>query len=323
MEIGTDEIDELDDFETEETQQQEETPQEEPQEDYIDTLLKSKGIEDRNKIKFEDDNGEIEERSWDDLSNNDKVNILQSSEPVSETGLDSTEVELINAIRQSGLSPSEYLQNIGQQSVNNYVQNSYTPQYIVDDYSDDDLYKADLMSRTGISEEEAQEELDRAKTNETLFQKQIQSIRNEYKTIEQENAQQAQAEQEQYYAQQQQQFNNEIVDQINNFTEFSGYDLNLENEDMQMLYDFITGTDAAGNNYFAKALTDPKTLVQAAWLTLNGQQMIEDITHYFQNEISNVRKESYKKGVSDAQKQTSTYVSKGKKSTYADDLDDF
>jgi hypothetical protein len=39
---------------------------------------------------------------------------------------------------------------------------------------------------------------------------------------------------------------------------------------MQELYEFITGYDAAGNNYFAKALTDPKTLVQTAWLALNG-----------------------------------------------------
>jgi len=54
-------------------------------------------------------------------------------------------------------------------------------------------------------------------------------------------------------------------------TEFEGYDLNLGDEDMQILYDFITGTDAAGNNYFAKTLADPQTLVKTAWLTLNGE----------------------------------------------------
>jgi len=81
---------------------------------------------------------------------------------------------------------------------------------------------------------------------------------------------------------------------------------------MQMLYDFITGTDAAGNNYFAKALSDPKTLVQAAWFTLNGQQMINDITEYFQKEITKVRKESYEKGKLDANKPTNTvYRNKG------------
>lgn len=71
---------------------------------------------------------------------------------------------------------------------------------------------------------------------------------------------------------------------------------------MQELYDFITGQDAAGNNYLAKALSDPQVLVKTAWLALNGDQMINDITSYFQKEIASVRKESYKKGVTDTQK---------------------
>lgn len=37
---------------------------------------------------------------------------------------------------------------------------------------------------------------------------------------------------------------------------------------MQELYDFITGQDAAGNNYLAKALSDPHVLVKTAWLAL-------------------------------------------------------
>lgn len=64
-------------------------------------------------------------------------------------------------------------------------------------------------------------------------------------------------------------------------SDFSGYDLNMDDEDKEMLYDFIVGVDGAGNNYFAKALSDPKILVRTAWLALNGEQMIHDITEYF------------------------------------------
>jgi hypothetical protein len=42
-----------------------------------------------------------------------------------------------------------------------------------------------------VTDEEAQEALERAKSNETLFSKQIQAIRNEYKAIEDENIRQA------------------------------------------------------------------------------------------------------------------------------------
>ena len=98
---------------------------------------------------------------------------------------------------------------------------------------------------------------------------------------------------------------------------------------MQELYEFITGYDAAGNNYFAKALTDPKTLVQTAWLALNGQQMIDDITDYFQKEITKVRQESYKKGMEDAINKNNNsglvYRTKSTKSQNQiyNDLDDF
>lgn len=276
---------------------------EEGEDDFLTSLLKSRGIEDKSKIKFATEEGDVEEVDWDSLSNEDKLNILSSSESTPENGLDESEIQLINAIRNSGMSPSEYLQFIGNGEVERYIQNSQEPQYEIDEYSDDELFLMDFMSRMGeVTEDEATEALERAKANEGLFKKQIEAIRNEYKQAEQENQMQAQLEQEQIAQQQYDQFSDQIVDEINNLTEIQGFELNMENDDMQELYDFITGYDAAGNNYLAKALSDPHILVKTAWLALNGDQMINDITSYFQKEIANVRKESYKKGVTDTQK---------------------
>ena len=278
-------------------------PEEVKEDDFLTSLLKSRGIEDKSKIKFETEEGDVEEVDWDSLSNEDKLNILSSSESSPENGLDESEIQLINAIRNSGMSPSEYLQFIGNGEVERYIQNSQEPQYEIDAYSDDELFLMDFMSRMGeVTEDEATEALERAKANEGLFKKQIEAIRNEYKQAEQENQMQAQIEQEQIAQQQYDQFSDQIVDEINNLTEIQGFELNMENDDMQELYDFITGYDAAGNNYLAKALSDPHILVKTAWLALNGDQMIDDITSYFQKEIASVRKESYKKGVTDTQK---------------------
>ena len=275
---------------------------EEGEDDFLTSLLKSRGIEDKSKIKFATEEGDVEEVDWDSLSNEDKLNILSSSENTPENGLDESEIQLINAIRNSGMSPSEYLQFIGNGEVERYIQNSQEPQYEIDEYSDDALFLMDFMSRMGeVTEDEAIEALERAKANESLFKKQIEAIRNEYKQAEQENQMQAQIEQEQIAQQQYDQFSDQIVDEINNLKEIQGFELNMENNDMQELYDFITGQDAAGNNYLAKALSDPRILVKTAWLALNGDQMINDITSYFQKEIASVRKESYKKGVTDTQ----------------------
>ena len=319
---------EVTDPQEQKTEEQNDT--EEEKEDFISSLLKSRGIEDKSKIKFATEEGDVEEVDWDSLSNEDRLNILSSSESTFENTLDESEVQLISTIRNSGMSPSEYLQFVGNGEVQRYIQNTQQPQYEIDAYSDDELFLMDFMSRTGdITEDEAMEALERAKANETLFNKQVEAIRKEYKQAEQENQMQAQLEQEQAAQQQYEQFSNQIVDEINGLTEIRGFDLNMNEEDMQSLYDFITGKDQAGNNYFAKALSDPRILVKTAWLALNGDQMIDDITNYFQKEIANVRKTSYKKGVEDTQQKinkSNNVIFKNKpKSQQEDynDLDDF
>ena len=294
--------------------------------DFLDIFLKEKGINDKSKIKFENEEGVVEEVDWNTLSNEDKLNILNSSKE--DNSLDDSEIQLIQTIRNSGMNPQEYLDYIGKDEVNRYIQNNTTPQqYEIDQYSDDELYVMDLISRMGdLPEDEVIDALEKAKSNESLYKKQVDAIRKEYKQAEHDNQMQGQYEREQQEQQEYEQFSNKIVDEINGLTEIQGFDLNMENDDMQTLYDFITGEDAAGNNYFAKALSDPKTLVKTAWLALNGDQMVSDITKYFQKEIANVRKESYKKGVEDTQKKmNNNVVFKNTSSTKIDDdiLDDF
>lgn len=294
-------------------------------EDFMQFLLKSKGIEDMSKIKFENDEGSVEEVNWDDLSNEEKFNILNSSDNSPETDLDDNEIQLINAIRSSGLTPSEYLQKLQNDGIDSYIQNSQAEayQYQVDQFDDDELFIYDFLSRMGdVTKEEAQEALERAKSNESLFAKQIGAIRNEYKSSEEESIRQSQIEQEAQAQEQYEQFANTIADQIDNLSDFSGYDLNMDDEDKQSLYEFITGVDGAGNNYFAKALSDPETLVKIAWFALNGEQMIDDITEYFQKEISKVRKESYTKGKTDATKSKPDVIYKDKQRERSEELFD-
>lgn len=301
------------------------------EEDFISSLLKTKGIEDKSSIKFEDEYGNINEVDWDSLDNETRLNILDTTQGNPETDLEDSEIELINAIRRSQLSPAEYVQYIAQSGVNGYIRDSMRQnmQFTIDQYDNDDLYVMDLMSRTGISEEEAQEALENAKSNEDVFSKQMGAIRNEYRQIEAENYQQAQIAQAQQAQDQFNQFADSVANVIDNFTTFSDYDLNLEPEDKQELFEFLTGFDAAGNNHFAKTLADPNLVVPMAWFALNGTRMIDDITDYYNKEITQVRKASYAKGFEDGQNNTDdrnfVYKNKSnssKSSQYYDDFDD-
>ena len=73
---------------------------------YIREKLIKEGINDSNKIKFEDEQGNIQEKSWNDLTEEEKLNILKTpnvkqTDPseASNYGLDDSETALINYLR--------------------------------------------------------------------------------------------------------------------------------------------------------------------------------------------------------------------------------
>lgn len=65
--------------------------------DVVSEYLKQKGISDINKIKYEDEYGVEEEKSWDELEGHEKLNILNQLDD--DTNLNNDEIMLINAIR--------------------------------------------------------------------------------------------------------------------------------------------------------------------------------------------------------------------------------
>ena len=309
MAIGIDDLD--DDDILEPGQQQEiQTPpatpstKQETEGDFMSDFLKTRGIDDLNNINFEGDNGEIVQRSWNDLSNEEKINILNM--PLEEqhednNGLTDEEIALLSQIRQSNLSPSEYLQQIAGEQV------EITPQYKIDDLSDDEVYLLDLESRVGeLSDEEAAEALNTVKSNEDFFKKQVEGIRKEYKEREDLKTQQEEAQREQ---EQQEAFENyqaQVVDAINGFTSIGNFDLNFEDADKEELAEFMLSRDQAGKNYLFEALQDPETLTRAAWFILNGEEAFNNISDYFAQQIKLVSENQYKKGLEEGKKGVQT-----------------
>jgi hypothetical protein len=69
---------------------------------------------------------------------------------------------LLNQIRQSNLSPSDYIKQLQGQPAE--------PVYKIDDLSDDEIYLLDLEDRVGeLSDDDAAQALAIAKQNEQLF----------------------------------------------------------------------------------------------------------------------------------------------------------
>ena len=305
-------------------------PSQQEDDDYMSDFLKSRGIEDSSKIKFENEEGNIEERDWNSLSKEEKLNILntplQMEEP-EDNGLSDEEVQLLNTIRQSNLTPSQYIQQIqGQQVVQE-------PRYKVDDLSDDEIFILDLESRVGeLSDDETAQALNNAKQNEELYKKQIEGIRKEYKEREDMQIQQEEATLEQEQQEAYNQFQDSVIGAIDNFNSIGNLNLNFEDSDKEELAQFMLTRDEQGNNYLWQALQDPDTLVRAAWFILNGDEAFNNVSEYFINQIKLVSENQYKKGVEDGKKgissRTSTVVINNQKTNHhqsynsINDLDD-
>lgn len=333
MEISINDLDDDDVLEVQKDNpngQQEQKTQNYQADDFVLDILSSKGISDPSKIKFQDDDGNIEEKDWNSLTKEEKINILNTpveNQHHESDDLTDEEIELLNQIRQSNLTPNEFITQI---KGNQVVQD---PIYKIDDLSDDEVFLLDLESRVGeLDDDSAAQALNLAKQNEDLYKKQVDGIRKEYKDREDFESKQEQAEIEQQQHEAYNQFSNQVINAIDQFNSIGNLDLDFEESDKEELAEFILSRDEAGENYFWNALQDPETMVKAAWFILNGDEAFDNVSDYFKNQIKLISASQYKKGFEDGKNNkptSSVFIDPSKKPvnqhrTYKsiEDLDD-
>lgn len=271
--------------------------------DVLSDYLKSKGIN-RNSIKITNDEGVTEEVAFDNLTREEQMEILNYDPSNPDFSLEDDEKELLNSIRDSRLTVDEYLADYRNKVINEYLENNQDePSYKIDEYSDEDLFLADLKKRIpDITEAEAVAQLQLEQQNPTLFAKKVNGIRADYKQKEDEYNRAQQEEATRAQKEQAEQFEKVIVDtlQRNDTIDFGDSSIELSEDDMNDVASFILDSDAAGVRYIAKALNDPKTLIQMAWWAMKGPEALNQISQYYKKQISDAGKANYAKGYEDA-----------------------
>ena len=257
--------------------------------DLAKELLTLQGISDMNKIKFEDESGAVVEKAWNTLSNNEKLMILSHQEDP-DTSLDAAELELINQIRESGMTPGQYIQSL-------QTPEPQQPVYEVDNMSDDELFCIDLLDKIGsdnITDEELQQALDSAKANEALYNKQVASLRVYYKGLEDKRREQMEIEKQEQAEQDYNNFASSIVNSIRNFNAFEDTPVELSQDEMEDLANYILTRDASGYSEFGRLLNDPAQFTKAAFWMLKGPEIL--------NEMQKQIKEAYLRGYNETHK---------------------
>lgn len=253
------------------------------EDDLITEVLRLKGISDLEKIKFEDESAAVVERSWNSLSRNEQLNILLGDEE-KQDDLAEDEIELLNAIRNSGKSVNEYLESL-------IPAEEPIVSYKVDSLTDEEVYALDLLEKVGaenITDEELDQAINNAKQNETLFKKTVEGLRKEFIRLQQDEeaqlANEKAAKQEAAYKE----FATSIQNEIQSLNSFAGSELELSREDAEELASFMLELDDNGVSAFGRALQDPALFTKAAFWLLNEDQIVEELTKQMQ--------ETYKRG---------------------------
>ena len=289
---------------TEDSQQQPQNEKSTSEDDLTSELLALRGIKDVDKIKFEDESGAMIERPWSSLSKEEKLNILagETEESDDSQQLYDDEIQLINTIRNSGMDVKQYMNNI---------QPIATPRaYNQDELSDDELYALNILQTVGsdnITDEELEKAIEDAKSNEELYKRTVTGLRQQYQQLQTDEQNRIQQEQ---LAKQQEQYNayaNRIDQEIANFNNFAGQEIELDNNEKQELHQFMLNIDPnTGLSQLGQVLSNPEYLTKAAFWLLNEDKIM--------SELGKQAQDAYKRGYEAGKQDKSTLVIKPNKS---------
>ena len=322
--FGVIEENEEDNNESSETNEEPETT-EEPELDVWHQYLKDLGVSNYKAIQFENDEGEIETVDFDTLDKETQLTMLKE---LTDPGLSEHEIEVVNYLRRNNASFDDVINYFAEQRLQQYLTENpdqvHQKVYSVDEYTNDELYLADLKNKyPDFTEEELLTELDAAKLNEELFNKKSDIIRQQYKEQEDRQKQEAEAAEQQRYEDLQQ----NIVNAVLNFKEISidpdpesedWRGLEIEDGDRQNILSYLLDQDQEGKSRLVRDIEDPNELIKLSWYKLYGDETFKHITGYWKGLLKEARQENAKlsKQIEKYKKGTNTVVTPtpGKKS---------
>lgn len=267
----------------------------EVEDDALTAFLKTKGINDPTKIQFENENGEIEDIDFNSLSREEQLTMLQE---LTAPDLSDHEVEVINYLRQNKVSFNEVIDYFANQRLEAYLnehpEDRRQKEYSVDDYSDDELYLADMKSKyPSFSDEELLSKLNIAKYDENLFKKEVDALRESYKAQEDQMLKDAELAEKQQY----EDLQNNLIDAVSKFNEISldtadasSDSLVIEDSDKHQILAYLLNQDKDGKSQFVKDIENPTALIELAWYRTHGRNVIDGISQYWKDILKSERK---------------------------------
>ncbi|MCK5788596.1 MAG: hypothetical protein KAH32_06335, partial [Chlamydiia bacterium] len=250
-------------------------------------------------ISYEDG----ESARFSSLSSSEQAEVLSSlvneSVPTVDEkyNLDQSEIDLLNAVRESDSTPVDFINNILDSRLNDVLAYRDASETNYDTMSNDAIYLKHLQdSNPNLTEGLLMEELETAKTMMT-YDSTIQALRSGYVAAQtnlmtnKQNADQAT-------------FNNsvelqreEIVGDVQHINDIAGAQISDEMKDY-LLHDMMEMNDSQDPILMEKIFSSPEAMFKTNWFLNYGEDYIKNLNTYYKKEISKASKAGYNQATS-------------------------
>ena len=243
----------------------------------------------------ENEDGELETLDFDSLDREEQLNVLKE---LTKPDLTEHETDVINYLRRNRVSFNEVIDHFVQEGINRFLEENPdkapVQTYEIDDYTDEELYLADLKTKyPNFSDEELISKLDVAKLNEELFKKEAEVLRSQYKAEEDAAKEYEKQQEAQRYEDLQQnligaamQFNTISLD----YTDPESEVFEIENSDKNQMLGYLLNQDAEGKSQFVRDIEDPAKLIRIAYFMQYGDELLSNTARYYKSIIAEDRK---------------------------------
>lgn len=261
----------------------------EPEEhsDFITKYLNEYGIANPSKLQFEDEEGKIVEKDFNSLTDEEKLNVFKE---LADPGYTDYEKQVVDYLRKNNATLDDIIAYYQQKAVEDYLNENpdkvWQRTYSIDEYTDDELYLADLKNKyPDFTDEELTSKLESAKLNEELFGKEVDAIRTSLKQQEDDEIK----HQEEIEAQSYQELQNNLQAAMADFTEIvldpednsqDALSLQIEDADRAVMLRYLLERDKDGKSQLVKDLENPKALIELAYYRTRERDNLTGLTRY-------------------------------------------
>lgn len=267
-------------------------------EDFMSFMFRSRGI-DPNNIEFVDPDGTSKSRKFDELPNQEKLDVLFNDEKDPAYDFTDDEIDMINGWRKNGISPNEYMDMKINDAMKQYEERTSVSGVDMDNFTDDEVFKANFkVENPNSTDEQAEKALYAAKSDADTFELIVDGIRNKYEEMSRKKIENASkyknAVNESADRKMREGFETKLNDE--DFLNLDSVSIKLTDDEKKRISAFVFDKDKNGKSQLDYSLKNPKFLAKMAYYALFADSNFNNFAKQYEERVNNVAKSAYNDG---------------------------